>query len=105
MANILQIVESPQDQTSVESITYILDVANGPGTTDPSSVAVTAVNIATSCDQTTTVFPTNSPSVSGTSITLSPLLNLTAGETYHIRVQYTSHSDILQPYAIIHCPY
>ena len=105
MPVILQIVGSPHLQTSVEQISYILDVSNGPGSTDPSSVAVTAITIADNIDATTTVFPTNSPSVSGNNITLSPLRDLTAGETYHVRVQYTRNSNVFQPYAIVYCPY
>lgn len=105
MADVLQTIPSINLQTSVESITYTLDVSNGPGTTTPSSVSVTAITIADNTDATTTVFPTNSPSTSSNVITLSPLTNLTAGNTYHVRVQYSRGDDVFQPYAIVHCPY
>ena len=54
-------------------------------------------------DVTDTVFPTNSPSVSGDDINLSPLLNLTSGYTYEIKIQFTSGGNALKKTMQVAC--
>lgn len=70
--------------------------------TDPTSVSVVAKVLDGLEDVTTAVFPTNVPTVSGDTITLSPLLNLTAGVIYRIEVKFTvSEGSIFEPYGIV----
>lgn len=105
MADILQIAEGVHQQGSVEVIAYTLDVANGPGSSNPSSIVVTAITSSNNTDVSTTVFPTNSPTSTDNVITLSPLRALTVGDVYHVRVQYTRSGNVYQPYAIVRCDY
>lgn len=105
MPEILEVAEGLQQQSAAEEISYTLDVTNYPGSGSPSSIVVTVINVSDGSDVTTTVMPTNSPTIAGNIITLSPLKSLTAGTTYHIRIKYTRSGNIFQPYIPVHCPY
>ena len=52
-------------------------------------------------DVTSTVFPTNTPTVSGDIITLSPLKALTAGTNYRIEVKFTAGGNVHETYRYI----
>ncbi len=79
----------------------------GPWQTDPdnpgspTTVSVTATDLSNDNDVTTTLFPTNEPSVATDVITLSPLKSVTAGVTYKIEVTFTVDSNILIFYFLI----
>lgn len=88
-----EIVEGVQQQGADESIRYSVDWA-AIGT--PSSPVVVVKN--GSSDVTAAVMPTNSPIVSGTSVILSPLLNLTAGVLYRVEVKCTIGGNVLESY-------
>lgn len=56
--------------------------------TSPTSVTVVAKILSTLVDVTATLFPDNSPTVSGDTITLSPLKAISEGVTYRIEVKF-----------------
>ncbi len=87
MVSGLEAKESPLEQTSDEIIAYSVDATGWTST--PASPSVAAFDEDDGSTVTSTVFPTNSPSVSGATITLSPLRSLTAGRTYRIEVKFT----------------
>lgn len=101
----LVITEGVKEQTVAEEVAYTLDVSKYPGTGDPSSVAVTVIQVGSGTDVTATVMPTNSPTVSGNVITMSLLKLLTAGRSYHVRVKFTRSGNIFQPHFEVRCIY
>ena len=89
------VTESPLHQGEDEQIVYTLTTT--PWGTTPTSVAVvvkdlTNANLAV----TSTVMPTNSPTVNGDVITLSPLKLLTAGHTYRVEVKFTAGGNVYE---------
>jgi len=88
--------EGLQVQGVDEEIPYTITTT--PWGSSPTNVAVVAKNEATSADVTSTVFPTNSPTVAGDVITLSPLKSLTAGTLYRIEVKFTTGTTIWEAY-------
>lgn len=102
---LLEVSEGLQEQSATERIAYTLDVTNYPGSSAPSSVVVKAIDTSDNSDVTSTVFPTNSPTVSGNVITLSLLRALTKGTTYRIQVKFTRDGNDLEPYFNVYCPY
>lgn len=99
--NKIEVVEGVQEQTSTEEIIFSITTTNWGST--PSSVSVVAYQEGLETDVTTTVFPTNSPSVIGDIITLSPLKALTKGYTYRIEIKFTSGGNIFEPYFRVKC--
>lgn len=97
----LEVVEGAQQQSADEEIIYALTTTNWGST--PSSVSVKAFQEPANTDVTTTVFPTNTPTVSGDIITLSPLKALTKGKTYRIEIKFTSGSNIFEAYFRVSC--
>lgn len=87
-----------------EKVSYWFDTTpwNAAGAT-PSSVAVTVYDVTDGGETsvTSTVMPTNSPTVSGTSILLSPLKSLTDGKTYRVYIKFTVSGNDLEPYKTI----
>lgn len=76
-----------------EAIAYQIDVS--PWGTSPTGVSVTVFDVTDKAtkadwtDVTTTVMPTNTPSVVGNMITLSKLRNLTDAHVYRLEVKFT----------------
>jgi hypothetical protein len=76
-------------QTPNERVIYTIDTTNWGGTpTSPSAKAYDEGNSDT--DVTTTLFPTNSPSVSSDDIALSLLRAMTVAHTYRIETAFTN---------------
>ena len=92
-----EVVEGVQHQGEDEIIAYTLDTSN-IGT--PSSPVV-VVKDGAGVDVTSTVMPTNSPTVSGDVITLSPLKLLTADDRYRVEVRYVVAGNTLENYFIV----
>ena len=89
-----EVQEGKQYQGVDEVISYTLDVsAVGSSPTSPSVVVKDITNSST---VTATVMPTNSPTVAGNVISLSPLRSLTAGVLYRVEVKYTLSGNALE---------
>ena len=102
MTDILEIAEGTQYQTSDERQAYTITTTNW--VSSPTSPSVTAYDeSANDKDVTSTVYPTNSPSVSSDVITLSLLRALTRGHTYRIEVQFTVASSIYECFFRVKC--
>jgi len=98
----LEVIEGEQLQSADEEISY--SITTTPWGSSPTSVAVVAYDVdAGNTAVTTTVFPTNSPSVLGDVITLSPLKALTKGKTYRIEVKFTCGANKFEPYFYVRC--
>ncbi|MCI0439808.1 MAG: hypothetical protein L0177_11860 [Chloroflexi bacterium] len=103
MVSVLEAKESPLEQTSDEIIAYSVDATGWTST--PSSPSVAVFDEDDGSDVTATVMPTNSPSVSGATITLSPLRSLTAGRTYRVEVKFgDGGSNTFEMYFRVICP-
>lgn len=90
-----EVDEGLQYQGEDEEIAYSVDVSNvGDSPTSPSVV----VKDAYGQDVTSTVMPTNTPSVSGNVITLSKLKNLVPGVEYRVEVKFTISGSIFEHY-------
>ena len=83
-----------------ERIAYLVVTTNWGGSpTSPSAVAKSFDPLTRQyTDVTATVFPANSPTVSGDTITLSLLRSLTAGVQYRIEVQFTAGGNLFECY-------
>lgn len=79
-----------------ERVAYQIDTALIGTPTAPSVVAKARAGGSTWVDVTSTVFPTNTPGVSGTVITLSLLRNLTQDVLYRIEIQYTIGGNLFE---------
>ena len=86
MSSTLEVLESLQYQGVDEIIAY--SITTTKWVSSPTSPTVVAYDESTMADVTTTVFPVNSPSVSGDVISLSVLKSLTKGHTYRIEVKF-----------------
>lgn len=95
MATWREVVEGILYQGVDEEISYTLTTTNWGS--DPSSISV-VVKERDGTDVTTTVMPTNSPSVAGDVITLSPLKSLTKGKEYRVDVQFTAGGNVWEAY-------
>lgn len=99
MANVRlrEVIEGRQYQGEDETISYTIDVANN--TAAPASLSVAVKEVSNNyTGVTSTVMPTNSPTASGSVITLSPLTSLTAGKLYRVEVQYSASGNTLEDY-------
>ncbi len=95
-SNSREVLEGVQYQGEDESIAYTVDVsAIG---SSPSAVTVVVKDVTNSTVVTSTVMPTNSPSVNGNVISLSALKLLTAGVLYRVEVKYTISGNVLESY-------
>jgi hypothetical protein len=99
----LEVTEGIQSQSSDEEITRTLTTT--PWGSDPTSVSVKAYLERTGADVTTTVFPTNTPSVEGDVITFSPMKSLVKYETYRVEVKFTAESNIWETYFKVYCEF
>ena len=66
----------------------------------PTSVAVTCFKYedGTYTDNTSSTFPTNTTTVNGDVITLSPLVPVAIGDEYYIAVKFTAGGSIFEAY-------
>jgi len=85
-----EVLEGIQYQGEDEEVAYTITTTNWASSPTSPSVVVKESD---GTDVTTTVMPTNSPSVIGDVITLSPLKSLTAGTEYRVEVQFTTGSN------------
>ncbi len=60
-------------------------------------------DLADEADVTSTVMPTNSPSVASDVITLSALKLLTLGSSYRVEVKFDADSNTWETYFIVKC--
>ncbi len=96
-----EVVESPMSQGVDEIIAYTLTTTQWGST--PSSPVVNVYDITAGAftDVTSTVMPTNSPSVSGDIITLSVLKLLTVNKQYRVEIKFVASGNTFEAYAII----
>ena len=101
-----QIKESPVTQGEDEIITYTLTTT--PWGSSPTSINVVVYDV-TGADETadwlnvtSTVMPTNSPTVLGDVITLSPLKLLTDGHVYRMEIRFTCGSNTFETYGFVY---
>jgi len=97
----LEVTEGPKYQSADEELGYSITTTNW--VSSPTNPAVVAIDETTGETVTSTVFPTNSPSVSGDVISLSLLKSLTKGHTYRIEVKFTAGSNIYECYFHVIC--
>lgn len=98
---ILEVVEGLQYMTSTEELSY--QVTTTPWGSTPTLPVVVVYDEADESNVTTTVMPTNTPTVNGDIITLSALKLLVKNHTYRIEVKFTSSGNIFECYFRVHC--
>ena len=91
-----EVQEGRLHQGADEIIAYTLDVS-AVGSS-PSSVSVEVKDVTNGTTATSTVMPTNAPTVNGNVITLSPLKLLAAGTLYRVEVKYVVSGNTLESY-------
>ena len=96
-----EVTEGLQEQSADEEIPYQIDVSNWGS--NPTSPSVKAYIIDSGLEVTSTVYPTNTPTVSDNVITLSVLKDLDVGVTYRIEVQFNIGSTIFECYFRVYC--
>lgn len=98
-----EVVEGIQNQVADEELIYKITTTNFSST--PTTPVVKAYKIVGSVetDVTSTLFPTNTPSVSGDIITLSPLKGLIKGGYYRIEIKFTAGGNIWKCYFDLTC--
>jgi len=99
--SILVVAEGTQEQSADEELIYTIDVSNWGS--NPSTSSAVAIDETTGSTVTTTVFPTNTPTESSNTITLSPLKLLTKGHNYRIEVKFTIGSNIFECFFRVEC--
>ena len=97
----LQVYEGIQEQSADEELIYTITTTNWVST--PTSPSVKVFLEPSLSDVTSTVMPTNSPSVSGDVITLSPLKLLTKGHNYRVEVKFTAGGNVWECYFRVKC--
>jgi len=96
-----EVVEGRQYQSADEIISYQVTTTNWVSV--PTSPAVVVFDETTEMNVTTTVMPTNSPSVNGDIITLSPLKLLSAGHVYRVEVKFTVGGNVYECFFLVQC--
>lgn len=91
----LTVIEGIQEQHPDEVVVRTVDFAVQTEAASVSSPVVTAYDEEDESDVTSTVFPTNSPTASGTVVTLSALRALTEGRIYRIEVKCSDGTNTL----------
>ena len=99
--SIILVAEGTRYQTPAGRVPYSITTTNL--ISSPTSPVVTAYDESVGLDVTSTVFPTNSPSVSGDKISLSLLRDLTVDHSYRIDVKFTVSSTIYRRSFIVKC--
>lgn len=107
MTSVRQIAESPMEQGTAEIISYRFNTtkAQNNGTATPSSATITVFDVTDGAytDVTSTVMPTNSPTIATVYITLSPLKLLTVGHTYRVEILFVVSGNTLEHYHVVYC--
>lgn len=101
--SVLEITEGMQYSTTDSELPFEIDVSNWDSSVDSVEAAQAYDETADDQDVTSTVFPVNSPSADGTTITLSPLKDLVKGHTYRIEVRYNLGSAVREFYFRVKC--
>ena len=105
MTQTREILEGPQEQGAEEIVTYTLTVPTtwGTPTGTPTVKAYSYIDQAYT-DVTSTVIPTNAPTVASQVITLSPLKLLTVGVLYRVEVLFaTSEGNTFEAFGWVQC--
>ncbi len=102
---VLDVQEGIRIQHTDEVIIRTVDF--DPATTESTvtSPVVKVIQEDDGTDVTSTVMPTNSPSVATLVVTLSALKSLTAGKSYRVEVKVTAGSNTLVSIHRVRCPY
>jgi hypothetical protein len=95
------VVEGLQTQGSDEEVAYKIDTTTWGGT--PTTVSVVCYCLDTNKNMTAVVLPTNTTSVSGDDITLSPLKKLVPGRTYRVDIKFTASAQVVETYFRVAC--
>ena len=98
---ILEVYQGLKYQSTDEELIYTITTTNWAST--PTSPSVKVFLEDTLVDVTSTVMPTNSPSVSGDVITLSPLKSLSKDQTYRVEVKFTAGGNVWECYFRVKC--
>jgi len=99
----LGVTEGSKYQSADEELAYQITTTNWASS--PTSPTAVATDETTGEIVTTTVFPSNSPSVSGDVIHLSLLKSLVKGHTYRIEVKFTVGSNVYECFFKVICEY
>jgi hypothetical protein len=99
MSSVREVVEGAQAQGEDEQVVYTITTT--PWGSTPTSPAVVVKRDDTGADVTSTVMPTNSPSILGDVITLSTLKLLTADVVYRVEVKFTTGGNVLECYFMV----
>lgn len=96
-----EVAEGIQIQSDEEEIAYKIVTTNWASS--PSTPVGKAYKVVGSVetDVTSTVFPSNNPSISGDTITLSLLKNLIKDSKYKIEVKFTAGGNIYKCYFVV----
>ncbi len=97
----LEVVEGLRHQSADEQLIYTITTTNWAST--PTTPVVAAYVEPSLTDVTTTVFPTNTPTVASNTISLSPLKSLVKGFTYRIEVKFTAAGSIWECFFRVKC--
>ena len=97
---ILEVAEGIQIQGPDESLAYSITTTSWASS--PTNPAVVVYDEGAT-DVTSTVMPTNSPSVSGDVISLSLLKSLTSGKEYRVEVKFTVGSNVWECFFLVRC--
>lgn len=103
MTTELEVKEGLLIQHSGESIVRTVDFDETTTAASVSSPSVTVYEEGSETDITSTVMPTNSPSVASLVVTLSLLTALTAGKTYRVEVTVSDGTNTLISYHRVFC--
>lgn len=103
--SVLEVQEGVRIQHTDEIIVRTVDF--DPATTESSvsSPVVKVIDESDGSDVTSTVMPTNSPSVSTLVVTLSELKLLTADRIYRVEVKVVAGSNTIVSTHRVECPY
>ena len=96
-----EVAEGLKYQSADEQLAYSITTTNWVN--NPTSPVVVAYNEQNNENVTSTVFPTNSPSVSGDVISLSLLKSLNKGSSYRIEVKFTVGSNVYECFFRVKC--
>ncbi len=103
--SVLEVQEGVRIQHTGEEIIRTVDF--DPATTESTvtSPVVVVIQEDDGTDVTSTVMPTNTPSVATLVVTLSALTALTAGKSYRVEVKVTAGGNTLVSIHRVRCPY
>jgi hypothetical protein len=91
----------PPRQGVDEALSYSIETTHWISTPTSPSVVVYDVTGTARTNVTSTVMPTNSPTVLGDVITLSLLRALTADHTYRVEVQFTASGNLFECFFLV----